>query len=300
MKKQIYHTLLLVSLCFATVGAQAQEEADSVKLWNTTKSVGLNFTNVGLENWAGGGVSSVALGFIGQMKAIREGENSIWTNQIDLAYGLQKQDGNETFRKTDDQLILSSQYGYKFSKEWLVSGELNFRTQMDNGYKYGRDDLDNETRDIISRIMAPGYLTLNVGITFKKKKWLSMTFSPLTNKNTFVLDDDLSAAGAFGVTAGSKVRSEFGASLGGNISTKIMENVNFSTSFTMFSNYEDVSTIDVNWETLISMKVNSYLNASFGTQLIYDEDVDVERNDGTLGAAVQFKHVLSIGLGFTF
>ena len=310
MKKVSLFIGVLLVLAFATPHkSRAQEGSapDSTSNWTKSTSLGLNFSNVGLENWAGGGVSSLALGFVGQFIATRETETSVWTNQVDLAYGLQKQDGNETFRKTDDQFIFDSKFGYKLSENFLVSSALNFRTQMDNGYLYELDAQGDETRTIISKLMAPGYLTLNLGMTFKQKKWLILTFSPLTLKNTFVLDETLSDAGAFGVDPGKSLRSEFGTSLTGSFNLKdiikdedIAKNVNITTAFSLFANYENLDAIDVNWETLLSMKVNKYLNASFGTQLIYDEDVDVERNDGTVGPAVQFKHVLNVGLGITF
>ncbi len=300
----LFFGLVFCSSNLALAQEEAPSEADSSSNWTKGGSLGLNFSNVGLENWAGGGVSSLALGFVGQFIATRETEASVWNNQIDLAYGLQKQDGNQTFRKTDDQFIFDSQYSYKVSKHFLISGQLNFRTQMDNGYNYALDAQGDEISTIISKLMSPGYLSLNVGMTYKYKKEkklnLTLTLSPLANKNTFVLDEDLSAVGAFGVEEGKKIRGEFGASFTGNVNVKVMENVNFNTALSLFTNYERLNTMDVNWETLLSMKVNKYLNATFGTQLIYDEDVDVERNDGTVGPAVQFKHVLNIGLGVSF
>jgi hypothetical protein len=297
---QHFRAIILLALATFSFASQAQEAADSTSQWTKTTSLGLSFSNVGLENWAGGGVSSVALGFVGQFKAVRETGASVWTNQFDLAYGLQKQQGNATFRKTDDQLILVSQYGRKLSEQWLLSAGLNFRTQMDLGYTYGTDANGEETRAVISKLLAPGYLTANLGLTYKKGQALLATISPITNKNTIVADDSLAALGAFGVEPGKKLRAEFGAGLTGTFAKKVMENVNFSTSLALFTNYETFGKFDVNWETLISMKINKYMNASFGTQLIYDEDVDVLRNDGTTGPAVQFKHVLNIGLGVTF
>ena len=47
--------------------------------------------------------------------------------------------------------------------------------------------------------MAPGYLLFAAGYDFKKGDWLSLFFAPVTGKMTFVLDETLANAGAFGV-----------------------------------------------------------------------------------------------------
>ena len=279
----------------ATVSAQEEAESDSTK-WTRSGSVGLNFSNVGLENWTGGGVSSVSLGFVGQYKAVYESDKAVWDNQLDFAYGMVKLKGNETFRKTDDQLIFNSQYGRKLNKNWLLSASLNFRTQVAPAYEYTTDAAGNEVRSPrITNIFAPGYLNTNIGLTYKYEKMLTATISPLANKTTFVLDDAVDET-AFGLDAGDEVRAEFGWAFTSNFNKEVMENVNFTSSLGLFASYEEPFEIDVNWETLLAMKVNKYITASFGTQLIYDEDVQIDGNN----SKVQFKHVLNIGVGLTF
>ena len=287
--------ILLASPCFAQDDAKKDEKTDSTQVWETTGSVGLTLANVGLENWAGGGVSSVSVGFVSSYKANRETENAVWNNQFDFAYGLLKQRGNNTFRKTDDQLIIQSQLGYKLSEHWLISGLLNFRTQISPGYEYGLDSLGEETRNKISNLLAPGYLTVNTGITYKIKKVFTATLAPLTVKNTFVMDDEINEV-SFGLEQGNSIRSELGINFSANLNKKVMENVTISSGLALFANYKTLGEIDVNWEALLSMKVNKYINASFGTQLIYDQDIEIDNKN----SLVQFKHALNIGIGITF
>lgn len=293
---------LKINLIFVLVGfmsqyglAQDKEAAETDSLWNTSGSVALTFANVGLENWAGGGVSSVSLGFVGNYKATRESKKTVWSNQFDLAYGLLKQKGNRTFRKTDDQLIILSQYGYKLNENWLLSGTFNFRSQIAPGYVYSEDNLGNEVRTKISNFLAPGYLTVNTGITYKNKDVFTATLAPITLKNTFVLDDDIEET-QFGLDAGKDVRSEFGINLLATFKKEVMENVTFSSNLGLFASYSNLGAIDVNWETLLSMKVNKFINVTFGTQLIYDEDILIDGKN----SLVQFKHALNVGLGYNF
>jgi hypothetical protein len=303
MKKVLLFSLIAIlgTLGFSANAQDTEEVADSTKLWTKSGSVGLIFSNVGLENWTGGGVSSISLGLVSNFKVVRETDVSVWDNQIDFAYGGIKQDGNETFRKTDDQLIISSQYGYKISKKWSLSASANFRTQVAPAYTYKTDSVGNEIRNPrTTNFMAPGYLNSNIGLTYKTNKSFTATISPIANKTTFVLDKGVDETG-FGLDEGDKVRAEFGYSLVSNYTKEVMKNVNFTTNLVLFADYENPTEIDVNWETLLAMKVNKYITTSFGTQLIYDEDVLItDENGKTSNSKIQFKHVLNIGIGITF
>jgi hypothetical protein len=46
------------------------------------------------------------------------------------------------------------------------------------------------------------------------------------------------------------------------------------------------------------MKINKRFNSSIGTQLIYDKDILIAQEDGSVDSPVQFKHVLNFGLNF--
>jgi hypothetical protein len=90
-------------------------------------------------------------------------------------------------------------------------------------------------------------------------------------------------------------------------SKEVLKNVKLSTRADFFSNYlNNPQNIDINWETLIAMKINNFLSASITTNLIYDDDIKVEldRNeDGVVngsGPRTQFKEVFSLGIQYQF
>lgn len=79
------------------------------------------------------------------------------------------------------------------------------------------------------------------------------------------------------------------------------------TKVDFFSNYIDnPENIDVYWDVLINMKINDYLSANLITNLIYDDDIDIQidnDDDGfvdEIGARVQFKELFGIGLNVKF
>ncbi|NVJ46824.1 MAG: DUF3078 domain-containing protein [Cytophagia bacterium] len=291
---------LLLSLSFILITSiAAKAQSDSVVI-NKSGSWGLNFANVGLSNWAAGGENSISIGTVFNTKVERIHGLNKWVNQLDFALGGAKI-GDKGFRKTDDNIILLSKYAHTLNDDWSWAFSGIFRTQLLEGLKYSPNPAvsGEEISDRISNFMAPGYLTLNLGIEYDPSDIFTLSLSPAAGKFTFVSDDVLSAAGAFGVDPGKKSRAEFGANILAVLDIPVMENINFKSTLNFFTAYSTFGNVDTNWETLLVMKINKWFNATFGTQLIYDDDIMVDTGDGAPKRAIQFKHVLNFGVNFS-
>lgn len=290
--------------------------------WTKGGTLGLNLSQVYLDNWAAGGDNSVSVTGLVSLFANYKKNKSSWDNTLDLAYGMLWQ-GENAGIKTDDKFDFSSKYGRQINEKWYYSGLLNFKTQMAPGY----DDpsAPDTVRNTISDMFAPAYGILALGVDFKPNPSFSALIAPVAMKATIVTNQTLADAGAFGVeaaviddfgnivTPGENFRTELGGYVKISYVTDIVENVNLSTKLDLFSNYQNnPQNIDVNWETLITMKINKFLSATISTQVLYDDDVDVIREkeevdaDGVLiapadiGPAVQLKEVLAIGFSYKF
>lgn len=276
--------------------------ADSVVYWKRGGTLNINLQQVGLTNWAAGGESSFAVGAIIESHANYEKDEVVWENKANIRYGVIRNGDNERFEKTDDILDLSTKFSQKFSEKVLMTASVNFRTQMDEGFKLeNRQGSDEPDRVLISDFMSPGYLQASVGLTYRdEKKAFNTTVAPFTGRFTFVLNDSLSDEGAFGVTPMEKVRSEAGISWTGNYKKDVVKNVKLQTQFNFFSNYEKFPNTVVNLEAGLNMKVNNFISSNISSQLIYDDDVKVTRSDGSRGRDVQLKNVINVGftLGF--
>lgn len=279
---------LLLLLLFLNFNLFAQTAAVDTS-WKKGGFIGLNFTQVNLSQWAQGGENSLAFsGTLNLFANYIKGKID-WQNSLDLAYAM-IQSGNNGIRKSDDKIDLTSKYSRKFSEHWLYGVLFNFKSQFANGYKFPNDSI------AVSKFFSPAYITLAPGVTYKPVEYFEVFISPATGKWTFVNDQILSDAGAYGVEPGETVRSEFGAYLNLKFRKDIMENVNFSTKLELFNNYTDkdkdnAKKIDVNWENALNMKVNKFITASITTQLLYDANV-VERT--------QFKQTVGVGFGYKF
>jgi len=238
-----------------------------------------------------------------------------WDNSFDGAYGLTSIGDNAIFQKTDDRIEINSKLGRTtpvVNTFWAAM--FTFRTQWDAGYDYA-----STPSPLISDPFAPAYILLGLGIDYKPSDGFSAYISPVTSKTTIVDNQRLADAGAFGVEGatydalgvktadGEQIRYEVGGFVKVQYSKEVMKNVKLSTRADFFSSYlNNPQNIDVNWETLIAMKINSFLSASITTNLIYDDDikVEVDRNDDGIidgkGPRTQFKEVFSLGIQYQF
>jgi len=281
----------IVEVTKAVEKSRTGASTDSTKHWNISGMGTLNISQAGYSNWVAGGQNSLGLiGMVNMNLNYSKGKHA-WANIIDLAYGFQflgLGTSTQQYNKTDDKIELTSTYGYEIhrNKKWYFAILANFRTQFSNGYKLPDDST------VVSTFMAPAYLVVGAGITYVPAKWFRVYLSPASGRFTFVLDTALSNAGAFGVTPGDQFRGQFGPYLRADLNKDLGKNINLNSSLELFTDYlSNFGNIDVNWNLLLTLKVNKWLAATINAQVIYDDDV-IQRT--------QFKEVIGVGLSYKF
>jgi len=307
--KKIILTLLIAVLFAGLSNAQITEKEDDLKKvskdttdgWEKGGMFSLTLGQSNFTNWSAGGINNISFNALSSLFAKYKKGNLTWDNTLDLGYGLQKLGKGSTAQnqKTDDKIDFASKLGLKATDKLYYALLGNFKTQFYEGVDY-------ETKTVISNLMAPGYLLIAAGIDYRPNKDFSVFFAPLTSKTTFVSDQVLADAGAYGVEPGDNIKSEFGGYLKTVYTKDIMKNVNLNTKLGLFSNYlNNPQNIDVDWEVLLGMKINKYLTVNINTQLLYDDDIDIAVYDdnGTqtgYGPRIQFKEILGIGFSIKF
>lgn len=316
-------------LLFFAAWAQAGGNDSVPQYWNAGGSFNSTFQQVSLANWAGGGQNSLSLGAVASLFAVFDDTvRRRWENNLELSYGLGRIGGSESsFVKTNDNLLLVSRYGRKLATRFYLSALLDFRSQLTQGFRYEQvnDSVQNATQ--ISEFLSPGFLITSLGITYsptrkkvllkrrangqeeddepdkdrkdKARDYFSVTLSPFSGKFTFVLDDEMIALNLYG-TEGERVRAEIGSNLTLVVRKRLVENVTVSSNLNLFSAYQQPENIDLNFQTVVVLKVNKFLAASVSLQLIYDDDINVEREDGSLGPALQVQNAVNVGLSYGF
>ncbi len=290
------------------------KKRDTVDLgWRVKNEVGLLLNQVSFTNWNSGGTNSISGIISGKSAAKFKKEKWFWKSDLNLKYGLNKQEGNG-IKKTEDIIEVNSSIVYETDSisNWFYSARFSFNTQFSDGYKYPNKD------EAISRFFAPAYMFFGIGMEYGKNiDHLSFYASPFTVKTTFVLDDHLANKGAFGVNPaiydeegnmlreGEKVKQGVGILLTNKYEEQLFENIKLNSHLKLYTDYiNNFGNIDVDWEVNVDMKVNKFVKATLGSHLRYDDDIKVEtkRNEITNeeivieGPSMQWKQILGVGI----
>jgi hypothetical protein len=278
-------------------------------IWKKGGFGSVNFNQVGLNNWAAGGVQSISLTTIGNLYANYKKDNVRWDNNLDLAYGVVQNEG-ENLRKNEDKIDFSTKLGIKAAKNLDYAAMVNFKSQFAPGFDFGNE---SEDRPMISRFMAPAFILASLGFDYRPTDYLSLYISPATGKFTVVNDDSIAAMHLYipESAPNANFRAEFGALATAIFEKKLSENIKLRSRLDLFNNFTDPNktnreNIDVNWETNFNMKLGKYIGLSLFTHVIYDDDIDVPlefNNEGETvkaGPRLQFKEVFGIGFSYQF
>ncbi len=284
--------------------------------WQKINLVGLNFSQAAFVNWNAGGNNSISALANARFERNYKFRYFQWENILDTRYGINIQEGQK-IRKTDDAIRISSTVGYRRDtiSNWYYSVKANFNTQFTDGFKYP----DRETP--ISRVMSPGYFFFGAGTSYiSEGRKFNLYISPLTQKATFVFDQELANKGAFGVEKaildsdgnvlqpGKNVFMELGFLITNDLETQLMENVGIKHRLSLYSDYlRRFGNIDVDWELNVSLRVNKFIVTNLGTHIIYDDDIKFNAVKDAVGLVIdpgrpklQFKQLLGVGVAYNF
>ncbi len=309
--KNIYLSMLMCAIALTATAQDESENAEPKRPWVWSGLYSASMTQTSLSNWAAGGNNNVNINGLLKQAAKYEKGHWTWANLLEANFGYNFQPGLNN--KTDDRLEFTTRLDRQLHEsKWSMSLFANFRSQFADGFTNPEDTVR------ISTWLAPAYLTYGIGLTNKSVDGLIIYASPITVKQTFVVDSALFNGNQFFNAGPDAVnvatlgdggyRTEMGAFIDIIYTKSFNENFEVASKLNLFSNYLDrPQNIDVNWETIFLMKVYSYLTVSLQLQLIYDHDVnvryagDVPTADGAFNApGTQFKQILGVGVAYAF
>jgi hypothetical protein len=282
--------------CVSFLSASSQIDTAAVekkKLWKFEGTIAFTLNESTFSNWVAGGNNQINTTTILRPVVIFDNNKWSWETDLDLRHGLQKIE-SDNVKKSEDVLRVQSKVGRRISKNWKFSGMYMLNTQARPSY---------DGNVLQSTFMSPCYTNLSLGFDYNPVKSLSIYITPSNIRSTYVLNDTLNARGEFGVEPGSDYLFRFGPSFLIAYKDEVFKNILVDTRLGYFQNLFDKEIGDpvVNWDAIISMKVNKFIATTFTFALFYDKEskVDVKDENGVVTgkvAKIQFKQSFGFGL----
>jgi hypothetical protein len=262
------------------------------KPWKFDGTFIFNLNESTFTNWVAGGDSQIGTSSLLKPVFVYDNAKWAWNIELDIRHGLHKIN-SEKSKKSEDVLRMEMRIGRHISDKWKFSALYTINTQE-------RPSWDGDK--LISTFMAPCYTNISLGFDYNATKKLNIYMTPLNIRTTYVLNDTLSARGDFGVQPGSRVLYKLGPSFFIKYMNEVTKNIFVDTKFGYFQNVLDgLGDPVINWDAIISMKVNKYIATSFTFALFYDKDskTDIKDENGNITGSVarlQFKQTFGFGL----
>ena len=298
--RKIILSLTVLLCCSYFTHAQVKNESAVEKSLETTNKDTIAWTHGGvfdlganegfLHNWAAGGevasltVNGLFSGFLNRLH-----NRDIWSNNLDLAYGLAyAYSQNFIPHKTDDRIQFTSKYGVKIdsSKNFFFTSLFDFKSQFTKGFNY--TDSAWQKRPT-SKFLSPAYLTLAAGMEYRRGSNITIFLSPIAAR--MVLADkyytSMSDQGQFGIPYNKTSVFQLGAYFSGRYSVNIGKKAVFKTHLDLYSNYlakntkndsgvvikkDNPGNINVLFDNLLAYKLSSHFNVTLGLTLVYDNN----------------------------
>ena len=286
-----------------------------------------------LHNWsAGGELASVTINGIFSGHLDRLHYKLIWSNNLDINYGLTYAYSTSFIpHKTDDRIDFTSKYCIRIdsSKRFYFTGLFNLKTQFTKGYDYTQSNFRNSPT---SDLFSPAYFTTALGVEFRKGSDVSVFFSPLAGRLT-VSDKkytslSLTKQGAFGIPDGKTQYYQFGAYASARDQFNLGKKTIYKARLDIYTNYlakdtkddkgnvikrDNPANISFLFDNLISWKITKSLNITFGATFIYDNNFPYSKtytntanqltnkdDPGINMGWLQIKQIFALGLEYKF
>ncbi|HEY6191437.1 MAG TPA: DUF3078 domain-containing protein [Bacteroidota bacterium] len=244
---------------------------------------GLTLTQIAFTDWAQGGENALSYSLSADGKAEDDELGTNWTTLYKFAFG-QTRLGDQGLRKTDDIIDLSTVFTYKIDKYLNPYAAASFKSQFAKGYAYKSDGTSTE----VSNFFDPAYLLQSAGVGYEPSKQfrtrLGVGLREVITSNFNQYTDDPAT------TEIEKNTVDGGLESVTNIEFQLAENILFTTQLELFDPFKHLDVVVVRSTTGITGKVNKYVTAIFGLQLI---------NEQRVSPRTQVKEAIAIGLSYT-
>ena len=275
--KYISH-LIIACLCFS-VTATAQTNPARDTSWKGGMEIGFTAAQASFsDNWNGGGVNNLSmLTYMNARAKYTRGKHS-WENKFNVMYGMIKNQG-EDLRKSQDLLLLTSDYNFQINPKLQAFGGITLQTQVANGYNFDKDSAGANTRTLISSFMSPGTLIEALGFKYTPVKFWWIKLGIGATRQTFMLNQDVYTATnkevVSNVPRGTKVINEAGLQVQSEFAKELHKNIRLTMRYLGFGPFNNLNSgFDSRFDVIATAKITKYISTNFTAISIFDKDQD--------------------------
>lgn len=281
MKKSL---LIIYAIFLLTTSIIAQDDPPPPpqKTWLPTGILGLNLSQIALENWTSGGEDALAFTLYSNMGLNYFSDPWSFTNKLKIAYGRTKL-GSDDFRTTDNEFFLENLLTYDAG--WFANPYFSntVRTAIVKGYDYSGDEAI-----AISNFFDPGYINQSIGLAYKASESfttrLGLGFQETFTKDFTKYSDDTETLDEI-----ETFKFDTGIESVSGLNLKLDDDLLFTTELRLFSAFDQLDVWDVRWDNLFVAQVTKLINVNLNILLVYDADQTLR---------TQVKEALQIGITY--
>lgn len=190
------------------------------------------FNLTGFENWYAGGDNVFASNLAFYYFSHTYIKSKFSFKRLSTRRPLRHQPYQRKNFKNEDAFVFNLSSSWELNKNWSYAATFQYRSQFSNGYKSRDDNTLNASHS------WPGTIAPAIGFIYRNKKVpLTISIMPVAGSVTFVLNDSLSQAGAYGVKPGQKVPVRSNSLQIDFDKAFYKDKITYRTYFYAFSNY---------------------------------------------------------------
>lgn len=214
------------------------------------------------------------------------------TTQYKFGAASAPSDSIHSYTINQDMFQFNGTLGLRAVNNWYYSLTAAFKTQFFNNYK-------PNTRTMKAAFMSPGEFNVGLGMTYNlknKPRHLNIDFSiaPLSY-NLKVSTSHRIPVTNFGIREGHRSESEIGSNAEIKMTWDLMWNINYTSRFFLFTDYEYVQG---DWQNTLNFSINRYLSTQIFVHVRYDSSAP--KDEYRSWNRWQLKEILSFGLQYQF
>lgn len=202
------------------------------------------------------------------------------------------------YRVGDDLVRIYSDFGVQAFNNWYYSSNIEIKTQIFKNFT-------ENGKNALSSAFAPLYVNIGfLGMKYQmekaypkikgKKIAFNADISPLSIEYVTVLNKEIDPK-RFGINEGFRHLTNFGSKVNAKLAINFTKNVNFTSRFYYFTNYEKVTAES---ENTLNMPINRYFSTNLYLFVRYDDNKQLAK-DRYLGY-FQVNELLSFGFNYNW